>query len=68
MLQLYAHDVVTSIDKEDFASDATSIMTAQEESCVAHFALLNVAAQGGNSSGMVTKIGKTGDAAGGQRV
>jgi hypothetical protein len=37
------HNVIASINKQNFTRDGTCKMTAKEESCIPNFALLNTA-------------------------
>src|SRR5579863_1317419 len=63
-----AHDIVTGIDEHDFAGDGTRQIATEEESRIANFALIDIAAQRRYRPRMLAEGGEAGDATGRQRV
>src|SRR5690349_9236691 len=54
---LCPHNIVARINKHDFARDGASIMTAQEESGIAHIALFDIATQRGHMRYLIAESG-----------
>src|SRR5690348_3552656 len=65
---LGTHDVVASINKENFTSDTTGKAATQEESRITNFALFDIAAQRGNIGSLFAETCKARDTTSGERI
>src|SRR5258706_11666569 len=56
-----SHNVVASVNEENFAGDGAGIRAGEEEGCIAYLTLLDITTQGRCDSHMFTEAGKSGD-------
>src|SRR6266704_380874 len=67
-MTLHSHDVVAGVNKENLAGDGAGERTTWEESCIAHLALLDIAAQWSRYFHLIAKTREASNAARSKRV